>query len=237
MTEIIQSSNSDSQKEGPISFRIKVWDLPIRCFHWSLVVLVIISFTTGKIGPTAMVQHEYCAIAILILLVFRLVWGCVGGRTSRFSAFVRGPKTVIKYAASLLSKESEKYLGHNPMGGWSVLFILTSLLVQAVTGLFANDDILTEGPLFNWVSKSTSDMLTRIHLFNKNVLVILVLIHVGAILFYLIYKKDNLVWPMINGVKEWHQDEPPTQNHLLLALLVLLLSAIIILFTVYRVRN
>lgn len=233
MNQKNQTGDSEFPEKGPPLFRVKVWDLPTRCFHWSLVVLVIISFTTGKIGPTAMIQHEYCAIAILILLLFRLVWGVVGGRTSRFTAFVRGPKTVIAYAGSLLSGQPDTYLGHNPMGGWSVLLLLTSLLVQAITGLFANDDILTEGPLFSWVTKSTSDTLTRIHLFNQNVLAILVLIHVGAILFYLFFKKDNLVWPMFTGVKKWHQAEAPIKDHLLLALFVFLLFMIIILFTIY----
>ena len=139
----------------------------------------------------------------MALLLFRLVWGFIGGRESRFVNFVRGPSAVIRYAATLLGGDSVRYRGHNPLGGWSIIAMLLALLVQAVTGLFANDDIVTEGPLFDWVSKAASDGLTRIHKLNQEVIIILVSVHVLAVLFYLFYKRENLVKPMITGVKEW----------------------------------
>jgi cytochrome b len=183
---------------------VLVWDLPTRLFHWLLVVLVIISFVTAKIGGNAMQYHEWSGFTILVLLLFRMVWGVVGGRESRFVTFVRGPSAGVHYAMNLLRKNSSThYLGHNPLGGWSIIAMLFALLVQAATGLFANDDITTEGPLFDWVSKATSDGLTRVHNLNQTVIIALVCIHVLAVLFYLFYKRENLVKPMITGVKEW----------------------------------
>ena len=192
--------------------RVKVWDLPTRLFHWVLVILVACSFITGSIGGQAMVYHERCGVAILVLLLFRLVWGFIGGRHARFTTFVSSPAAVWRYAVDLIRNTSPRYLGHNPLGGWSILAMLTLLLVQVGTGLFANDDIFTEGPLFAYVAKNTSDWLTRIHLFNQKAILFLVAVHLGAILFYLVVKRENLIYPMISGTKRWHEEVAPTQN-------------------------
>jgi cytochrome b len=197
--------------ESP-SRSVLVWDLPTRLFHWLLVILVIISFVTGNIGGNAMQYHEWSGFAILALLLFRIVWGFVGSRESRFVTFVQGSEAVIRYATKLLRRGSPAYLGHNPLGGWSIIVILFTLLVQAATGLFANDDIVTEGPLFDWVSKPTSDWFTRIHKLNQQVVIALVCVHVLAVLFHFFYKRENLVKPMITGVKQWSgpEAEPAT---------------------------
>jgi cytochrome b len=198
-------------------FAVKVWDIPTRLFHWVLVVLVIISITTAKSGPTAMDYHEWCGVTILILVLFRIAWGFIGGQASRFKAFVRGPLAVRHHVGSLFRRDSAPHLGHNPLGGWSVILLLAALLIQAGSGLFANDDILTEGPLYDWVSKETSDWLTGIHHINKYILFALIAIHVGAIVFYLVYKKDNLIDPMISGVKKWHEPHPLDRTNIGLA--------------------
>jgi cytochrome b len=174
-----------------------------------LVAFVIVSFVTGKMGGMAMKYHGWSGLAILVLVLFRILWGFVGGNESRFKSFVKGPSAVYGYTRTMFQKDSERHLGHNPLGGWSVLLLLISLLVQAGTGLFANDDILTEGPLFDLVSKDTSDWLTSIHHINKIILAGLISIHMGAILFYLIYKRENLIYPMISGFKDWHQNVKP----------------------------
>ena len=206
---------------------VLVWDLPTRLFHWLLVVLVIISFITGKIGGNAMQYHEWSGFTIAALLLFRLIWGFFGGRESRFGTFVRGPAAVVRYARTLLRSDSTPFLGHNPLGGWSIIAMLLALLVQAATGLFANDDIITEGPLFDWVSKATSDWLTRVHKLNQEVITALVCIHVLAVLFYLFYKRENLVKPMITGVKEWHGTGPrPAAGRSWIAALIAGLAAL-----------
>lgn len=187
---------------------ILVWDFPTRLFHWLLVILVIISFATGDIGGNAMQYHKLSGFAILVLILFRLIWGFVGSGESRFATFLKDPFAVIRYAMTLLRKDSPHYLGHNPLGGWSIIALLLTLLVQASTGLFANDDIATEGPLYAWVTKATSDGLTRIHRLNQELIIALVSIHVLAVLFYFFYKGENLIKPMITGVKQWSGAEP-----------------------------
>jgi cytochrome b len=186
---------------------VLVWDLPTRVFHLLLIILVTVSFVTGYTGGLWMYYHVWSGCCILGLLVFRLVWGFVGGRYARFSAFVRGPRTALRYARAMLRRDPPQHLGHNPMGGWSVLAMLITLLVQAATGLFANDDIFTTGPLYPWVSKATSDWLTHIHRLNQEVVLLLVGVHVTAVFFYLIVKRENLIKPMLTGRKQWHEED------------------------------
>jgi cytochrome b len=127
----------------------------------------------------------------------------MGSYPSRFRTFLAGPATVFRYALTLLRRDDDQHLSHNPLGGWSVMAMLLALLIQAGTGLFANDDIFIEGPLYTWVSKAASDRLTSIHRLNLDVIIILVAVHVAAVLFHLVYKKENLVGPMITGMKSW----------------------------------
>lgn len=202
-----------------------IWDLPTRFFHWLLVTAVVISFVTGKIGGTWMTYHKLSGYAILGLLLFRLVWGFLGGHHARFINFVRGPGAVLGYARTMLRREMPRHLGHNPLGGWSVLAMLTTLMIQVVTGLFANDDILTEGPLYDWVSKATSDRLTTIHRWNQDAILVLVAIHIMAVLFYLVFKGDNLIKPMITGHKYWLGKVPPASGSIWTATLIAGLSA------------
>jgi len=199
----MENTKSDQKKGASSPEPVVVWDLPTRLFHWLLVLLVVISFVTGKMGGNAMQYHEWSGFAILALLLFRLAWGIVGSSESRFKTFVKGPAAVWRYAVKLVHRDSPRSLGHNPLGGWSILAMLLALLIQAGTGLFANDDIITEGPLFEWVSKETSDWLTRIHKVNQEVIILLVAVHVFAVLFYLFFKRENLIKPMITGVKSW----------------------------------
>ncbi|MFZ1326042.1 MAG: cytochrome b/b6 domain-containing protein [Candidatus Contendobacter sp.] len=180
---------------------VKVWDLPTRLFHWSLVALMIAQWLTAENSST-MSYHLWGGYAILALVLFRVVWGFVGSDTVRFHDFVRGPGAAIAYIKALLRGETPLYLGHNPMGGWSILAMLMLLLVQAGTGLFANDDITIEGPLYSWVSKSTSDWLTTIHGFNFNLLLLVIAVHIAAVLFYLLVKRENLIHPMLSGRKQ-----------------------------------
>ncbi len=185
---------------------IRVWDLPTRLFHWSLVALMIAQWLTAEESGT-MSWHVWGGYAVLALVLFRLMWGFVGSDTARFGDFVRGPGAALEYVKALLRGETPLYLGHNPMGGWSIMAMLALLLIQAGTGLFANDDIATEGPLYGWVSKGTSDWLTTIHKFNFNLLLLVIAVHLSAVLFYLLVKRENLVHPMLSGVKRL----PPEQ--------------------------
>jgi len=179
---------------------VQVWDLPTRLFHWTLVILMIVQWWTAEESST-MDWHLWGGYAVLTLVLFRLIWGAVGSETVRFSHFVRGPGATLAYFKALLRGETPHSLGHNPMGGWSIVALLILLLVQTGTGLFANDDILIEGPLYGWVSKGTSDWLTTIHKLNFNLLLAMIAVHLSAVLFYLLVKRENLIHPMLSGCK------------------------------------
>ena len=178
---------------------VRIWDLPVRLFHWLLLLLVCFSWYCGEQG--IMDWHKRSGYAILTLLLFRLAWGLVGSTTARFGSFVKGPAAALAYARALRAGTPLPSLGHNPLGGWMVVALLAVLLLQAGTGLFANDDILTEGPLAKLVSKDASDWLTGIHEANFNLLLVLVALHIAAALFYFFVKGENLILPMITGRK------------------------------------
>lgn len=185
---------------GSPSHRIRVWDLPTRLFHWSLVLLMIGSFVTINVGGNWTEWHFYCGYAILTLVLFRVLWGVIGGRYARFSSFMFGPASIIRY----LRKHPEAPVspGHNPLGSLSVWAMLLAVGFQAVSGLFSNDDIASEGPLASRISKDTSDFITSLHHLNEPVILVLVGLHVLAIIAYRVFGRQNLVGPMIHGDRE-----------------------------------
>jgi cytochrome b len=180
---------------------VRVWDLPVRLFHWLIVALLLLSFITGHVGGNAMRIHELSGFSILTLVLFRLLWGFFGSTHARFADFVRGITAARSYAAALWSGRSAFHIGHNPIGGWMVLALLLCLLLQATTGLFANDDIMTEGPLVRLISKELSDRVSLFHQINSYVLAVLVTLHIIATLYYLWRKRENLILPMVTGRK------------------------------------
>jgi cytochrome b len=200
--------------------QILVWDLPTRVFHWTLAALVVFSVVTGKVGGNAITYHMWSGYAILALVAFRLAWGFVGGRHARFASFVRGPAAVIAYAKGLATGRHIPHLGHNPLGGWSVVALLAVLLLQAGTGFFVDDEIATQGPLNKYVSGATASLLTTIHRVNAKVLFVLVGVHVAAVLFYLVAKRENLVRPMVHGRKAWQGDATDGHGSPLLAIAI-----------------
>lgn len=184
---------------------IKLWDLPVRVFHWLLLVLVVAAFISGTQGGSLISVHGWLGIAIAALLVFRLVWGVVGSTYARFGNFIPTPGRILAYL-----RGEWRGVGHNPIGALSVFGLLAVLGFQAVSGLMANDDITFEGPLYALVSKSTSDWLSSLHRLNFWLIITLVVLHVLAIVFYAHVKKDNLVKPMITGRKE--VDDPQLKS-------------------------
>lgn len=175
---------------------IKVWDLPTRLFHWLLFALVVGSIVSVKIGGNAMIWHGRFGHLIFGLIVFRIVWGFTGSTYARFGQFVRGPGTVIEYL-----KGRWRGVGHNPLGALSVLGLLGIIAFQATSGLFANDDIAFNGPLYRAVSSTTSNQISGLHRQAEWFIYALVALHVLAVLFYTLVKKDNLLGPMITGTK------------------------------------
>ncbi len=177
--------------------RIRVWDLPVRLFHWLTVVVVAAAIFTGLNGGNMMVHHERLGLILVGLISFRLAWGVLGSDTARFTRFVRGPAAIVAYL-----RGHWRGIGHNPLGALSVLALLGLFGFQALSGLFASDDIAFSGPLRSLVDASFSSWITSVHRDMLWVMAALVAVHVGAILFYARVKKDNLVKPMITGWKD-----------------------------------
>jgi cytochrome b len=187
--------------------RVRVWDVPTRIFHWLLLVLVAASAITGAfdsiLGAGALEWHRRSGLAILGLLVFRILWGFVGGTHARFANFLRGPRAVVRYAKDLSSGgELPESAGHNPLGGWSVAAMLCALALQVGTGLFlVQEDYAFVGPLAHLVSRATSDRLNGIHHANLYVIAALGVAHVAAVVFYTVVKRQDLVGAMFTGRK------------------------------------
>lgn len=181
----------------PMDDSRRVWDLPTRLFHWLLATLIAVQYASGEFGWPSMRWHYLCGYATLALVLFRVLWGLAGSQTSRFGDFVRGPRAVFAYFAAMRSGEARR-AGHNPLGGWSVVAMLASIALQATTGLFASDDISEDGPLVARASATTVDAMTRVHVWNRYVLLALVVLHLGAIAAYAL-RGTHLVAPMWSG--------------------------------------
>ncbi|HTI79031.1 MAG TPA: cytochrome b/b6 domain-containing protein [Acetobacteraceae bacterium] len=203
---------------------VRIWDIPIRLFHWAIVIILATSWISEEQGW--MELHFLAGYSLLALLLFRLAWGFVGSHTARFTSFLRSPLTVVRYISRLHRREPDTELGHNAAGGWMALVMLVLLAVQVGTGLCANDDVMNEGPLFNYVGKDWSDWLSHIHAVNFTLIQIVASLHVLAILAYALVKKHDLVRPMVTGLKRLPIGTTPPR--LASPLLALLLFAIAI---------
>lgn len=186
--------------------RVLIWDVPVRLFHWAQLALFVSLFITAEIFDDKIELHAKLGLVLLGLVLFRLLWGFVGSSYARFSHFLKGPRTVLSYIPSLFSRESHFEAGHNPLGGWMVIALLLLVLTQAVLGLFANDDIMFDGPLAYLVSKDTSDLLTGLHEDVFHLILILVGLHVAAVIWHKLFKGDNLLIPMLTGYRPLSSD-------------------------------
>ena len=178
---------------------LKVWDLPVRMFHWLLVVLIGAAWAAE--GLDEMRWHVYLGYTILTLIVFRVLWGLVGSDTARFVRFLKSPTAAISHLAHFRRREPDLEVGHNAAGGWMVMVLLLLVAVQAVTGLFSNDDGNTEGPLKHFVSDRQSDLISHLHSLNFDFIEVAVGLHVAAVLAYAVFKGQNLARPMVTGQK------------------------------------
>jgi cytochrome b len=194
-------SASDAVRSSGAS-TVRVWDLPTRLFHWLLAVAVVAQVVTAKIGGAAMTWHFRVGYCVFALLVFRLVWGVVGGHWSRFASFVYGPASVLRYLRGQARHDDYFHVGHNPLGSASVFAMLAMLAVQVATGLVADDEISNVGPLNRYVSTAFGLTATAWHKGPGQVVIItLVALHLGAIAFYTWRKGQDLVRPMVGGDK------------------------------------
>jgi cytochrome b len=176
-----------------------IWDLPLRLFHWLLALSMVASYVTAKLGFDWMQWHFYLGYWTIGLLVFRILWGILGPRHARFSSFIRNPSAIWLYLKGMLNPNSARTIGHNPVGGLMVLLMLLLVAIQAGTGLFTTDAVVWAGPYNPSVSESTAGFLSTVHDWNFNFIIGAVVLHIGAIVFYALYKKQNLVVPMLHG--------------------------------------
>lgn len=220
------SPDSSLSPSSRATIRVRVWDLPTRLFHVALAVCVVGAVVSAKIGGNAMAWHFRFGYAVLTLLLFRLAWGVVGGRWSRFRQFIYSPLTVWRYLRGHPAEGGAHWeVGHSPLGALSVWGMLLLFALQAGSGLVADDDIANTGPLVHLVSSATSSLMTRWHKSYGQFLILgLVALHVLAVTLYVLRGK-NLVTPMVTGDKHLPSDVPPTvdrapQRWLALAVLV-----------------
>lgn len=187
---------------GDGSREVRLWDLGTRAFHWALVVAVCTAWGLGEFGPSIMTLHFWAGYAVCGLLAFRLLWGFVGPRPARFASFLAGPRAVLAYARRLPERSPSRWPGHTPLGGWSVLVLLLLLFGQVATGLLSDpEDYINVGPLADQVSIETARTANAWHHRLSTALLCLVILHVAVVLFYLLWKRENLVGPMIHGRK------------------------------------
>lgn len=205
---------------------VRVWDLPLRLFHWALAACVIGLVVTAKVGGNAMEWHFRLGYAVLALLVFRIVWGLVGGRWSRFTSFIYSPGRLVRYLKG--AAHADDGVGHSPLGALSVFGLLAVLIAQVATGLLSDDEIAFAGPLTRFVSGAVVGQATSYHKEIGQYLVIgLVVLHLLAIAFYVLVRRQRLVAPMVHGDKQLSAPATPSRDDAasrVLALVVLAAS-------------
>ena len=173
-----------------------IWDLPLRVFHWALVICVVVSVVSAKLGATAI--HERSGLAVMGLILFRVIWGGIGSQTARFTTFVKSPAAVLASARHLVIGQTDNQSGHSALGGYATLLLLMVCLVMAVTGSFSTDDILYDGP-FAHLAPDYVNTASRIHHLTEKILFAVIAMHVLALFIYFWRLKKNLVPAMITG--------------------------------------
>jgi cytochrome b len=208
----------------PPAVPVRVWDLPTRLFHWVLALAVAAAVVSAKIGGNAMVWHFRFGLAVLALLAFRVAWGLVGGRWSRFASFVPTPGRLARHLRGTAAPGERLDVGHSPLGALSVLAMLGVLAVQVGTGLVADDEIASVGPLNRFVAVDTGLAATGWHTtWGQWAVLGLVGLHVAAIVVYRLRGTD-LLRPMLGGDKPLPADTPASADGPAARLLALVLA-------------
>lgn len=207
---------------------IKAWDLPTRVFHWLLVLLLLFSWISAKYGDAFLVWHKWNGYAILTLLLSRIVWGLGGSTTSRFVTFVYGIRQMIAYSACLINGTSRHYLSHNPLGGLMVVMMMGFILLQITTGLFSSDEIFGHGPFSQHITGTAVQLMTAYHQSLFYLIMALVAIHVLAVLYHQLIRREKIIEAMFTGKKPKHNYQDIQQirwKSVYLALAVVLVIA------------
>ncbi|MDA5192579.1 cytochrome b/b6 domain-containing protein [Govanella unica] len=190
---------------GP-QVKIRIWDAPVRIFHWSIVGLMGLSWWSVEQGD--MELHQWSGITVLTLVLARILWGFYGSSTARFRHFLVGPGRMIMYLSAIAARKVPPVAGHTPTGGWMIVLLLLLILLQPTLGLFATDDILFEGPLYGFVSQELSYTLTALHKSLFNILLVSAGLHILAALYYQFILREKIIPPMVTGWRLWHAPLP-----------------------------
>lgn len=197
---------------------VRAWDWPTRAFHWTLVLCIVNAWASiqfaARVGDNSLVWHRWNGYAILVLVVFRLIWGIAGSSTARFSGFVRWPWHAAGYALDLLRGRSRHFLGHNPLGSWMVLILLAAVAAQAIGGLYSIDhNEIIAGPLKRTIDHDLAIVVGKWHAWFFNVLVGLACVHILANALYGAVKGEPLILAMMTGRKpRWtYEDQAEAQ--------------------------
>ena len=205
--------------------KVKVWDLPIRLFHWGLVAAIATSWISMELEN--MEVHVISGACVLGLLIFRVLWGIWGASTAQFHRFIPSPMRLIAYLKNTAA-ENLKSIGHSPLAALSVIAMLAAIAFQVLTGLVSDDDVYTTGPLIEYVESDFSEWATGMHSTNSDILLGLMALHIAAIMFYKFVKKRRLIKPMITGSSDEHASEDSVINPLVeRSMVVFLLTAAI----------
>lgn len=208
-----------------MSYPVRVWDLPTRIFHWVLAAAVVGLIVSGLVGGAAMNWHFRLGYLVLALILFRLVWGLVGGRWSRFSSFVFAPSSIVRHLRG--QGDPDHGLGHSPVGALSVFGLLLVLAVQVATGLASDDAITFTGPLAPLLPGAVVDLASSYHKdVGKVIVIALVVLHVLAIVFYRVRKQQKLTAAMVTGDKLWPTAQPSSRDDALSRLFALVVFAL-----------
>jgi cytochrome b len=208
-----------------------VWDLPVRLFHWLLVLACIGSYATNRIGVEVFWLHVWCGCIVLVLVAFRIAWGFAGTRHARFASFVVGPAGTLRYLRAMLQGRPPPTVGHNPLGAWMVLLLLAALAAQALTGLAGNDGLFNFGPLYAYVGAAKSRALTHLHKALFWWIAGAAGLHVLAVVLHRLLWRESLVLPMLTGRKAAHlvpgPEEISASRPLRALAIVLVLAAVL----------
>jgi cytochrome b len=179
--------------------RVRVWDVPVRVFHWGVVMLVVAAYVTWRLNW--MDWHGRCGYAVLALAMFRVLWGFFGSETARFARFLAAPRAAARHLSHAFDREPDRQVGHNAAGGWMVLLLVLLLLGETLSGLYVANDVADEGPLTGLTPAAIANAITALHSILWDALLAAVVLHVLAIVVYAAAKGQNLVRPMITGSK------------------------------------
>lgn len=205
-----------------------IWDLPLRIFHWALVVTILGAWYTSEQDNGLIDLHLTFGYIALGLITFRILWGFLGTKHSQFKNFVPTPKKLINYLKPQDPSQPLHTAGHNPMGSLMVVFMLTIILLQAISGLVMDDDIFTTGPYNGVLDKNIEAVLVFIHTNSFNFILAAIALHLLAILFYKLVKKKSLVLPMITGKKsaeDVSEKDAISHSKIILGIVIALLVA------------